>query len=253
MAATLDKSATFALGDALPSAWHWLYFHDVVAASQLGEDGHPALGVTLPPIPLPRRMWAAGSLTFEDALVLGATASRTSTIRSVTPRDGRSGPLYFVTIGHDVLVDGRLCVREEQVIVYRGPAREPSSEESPSVPRSVDFGRSWEIDSAALFRYSALTFNGHRIHYDVEYARQVEGYQGLVVHGPLLATLLIDLAVEQSGQLASFDFRARAPLFAPSTVRTSGRVSPSGVDLWAGAADGRLAMAAAATFKKGSS
>jgi len=248
MAVTLDRAPGFTAGTPLPPAWHWLYFHEFAEASSLGRDGHPALGVTMPPLPLTRRMWAGGHLRFDVPLVLGEKATRTSTISAVTPKHGRTGPLFFVTVEHELGSGGRVCVREKQTIVYRDLT--PRSRESgPRAPEEADFTRTWSLDSTAIFRYSALTFNGHRIHYDVDYARDVEGYPGLVVHGPLLATLLMDLAARNGGRLATFEYRARSPLFVPEAVRTSGRFSGDGSQqLWASALDGRLAMDATATF-----
>ena len=250
MAATLDRTPDFAAGDPLPPAWHWLYFHDVVGASQLGRDGHPALGVTMPPVPLHRRMWAAGTLEFGRVPRLGETATRTSTIADIVPKEGRTGPLYFVTVHHVIDVADRRGVVEQQTVVYRELTAGSSGEAPPAAPTDGEFTRRWALDSTALFRYSALTFNGHRIHYDVDYARDAEGYPGLVIHGPLLATLLMDLAQEEGGALASFSYRARSPLFVPEELTTNGRRDTSGTALWAASTDGRLAMDADVTYKE---
>lgn len=250
MAATLDRAPSFAPGDALPPAWHWLYFHEVVPASLLGSDGHPALGVTMPPVPLGRRMWAAGSLDFDGVLRLGETATRSSTITGITAKQGRTGPLFFVTVEHDVRVEGRPGVREEQTIVYRELRAEPTGVSAPA-PTDQEYAQRWAVDSTTLFRYSALTFNAHRIHYDLDYARDVENYPGLVVHGPLIATLLMDLATERGGTLRTFRYRARSPLFAPEPFTVNGRTTATGAALWAASADGRLAMDADATYEEG--
>src|SRR3954454_8145675 len=176
MAVTLDRPPSFADGDPLPPGWHWLYFHEAVEASRLGQDGHPALGVTMPPVPLDKRMWAAGALTFHESPRLGQSATRTSTIRDIRQKDGRTGALYFVTVDHEVSVDGRgTAVTEEQSIVYRALDAE-SSGKPPAAPTDQEFSRRWELNTTSLFRYSALTFNAHRIHYDADYARDVEGY-----------------------------------------------------------------------------
>ena len=247
MAVTLDRAPSLAVGDALPPAWHWLFFHDLVEASRLGQDGHPALGVTMPPVPLPRRMWAAGRLSFLAPLVLGSIATRTSTISAITPKEGRTGRLCFITIDHAVTVDGEPCIAEQQTVVYReldsgtGSAGEPA-------PTDAAFSQAWTATSTTLFRYSALTFNGHRIHYDVDYAREVEGYPNLVIHGPFIATLLADLAVAQGRPIADFQYRARSPLFLPDAFSVNGRQADEGLDLWAASADGRLAMSATATL-----
>lgn len=244
MAVTLDRKPAFTSGDVLPPAWHWLYFHDVVRASDLGEDGHPALGVTMPPVPLPRRMWAGGELEFRFPLRLGTTATRISTIRSVTEKHGRTGPLFFVTVEHDVRVDEQTALREGQTIVYRELPTEPASTDGPPAPDSPDFSDTWRLDNTALFRYSALTYNGHRIHYDADYSRAVEGYPNVVIHGPLLATLLLDLAVRHERPLALFRYRARSPLFLPDAFTVNGRRDGTTSALWAASPDGRLAMEA---------
>jgi 3-methylfumaryl-CoA hydratase len=248
MAVTLNRQPSFAEGDALPPAWHWLYFHDLVLASDLGADGHPQLGLVMPPVPLPRRMWAAGKLDFLEALPLGSTAERTSTIIDITAKTGRTGSLYFVAVEHVVRLGLRECVREQQTIVYReleaGSRAEPAPEERPV----ADFSAECTANSTTLFRYSALTFNGHRIHYDVDYARDIEGYPGLVIHGPLIATLLVDLAAQQA-PVRHFEFRAKSPLFAPGSFVVSGRrEGADGAALWAAAPDGRIAMEASATY-----
>ncbi|CND62239.1 MaoC like domain-containing protein [Mycobacterium tuberculosis] len=249
MAVTLDRDPTFKADDELPPGWHWLYFHELVRASGLGDDGHPALGVTMPPVPLPRRMWAGGTLTIRAPLRLGAEAARTSTIRAVTAKEGRTGPLYFVTVEHDVQVDGRPAVSESQTIVYREAPSTPIRVEGPSAPPDAEFTDRWELDSTALFRYSALTFNGHRIHYDADYARSAEGYPNLVIHGPLLATLLMDSLVRRERRFTSFRYRARSPLFLPEPFTVNGRRDGDGHSVWAASPDGRLAMEAEATHR----
>jgi 3-methylfumaryl-CoA hydratase len=250
MAVTLDRSPDFGTGVLLPPGWHWLYFPDLVATSDLGPDGHPAPGTTMPPVPLARRMWAAGSLTFDHPPRLGETLTRTSTIASIVAKRGRTGPLFFVTVEHHLQAQGRSSIREQQTIVYRGTERAASSEAAPQARTDVDSSQHWALDSTALFRYSALTFNGHRIHYDVDYARDVEGYPGLVVHGPLVATLLMDLAQEDGGALATFSYRARSPLFAPAQLITNVQRDSAASALWAASTDGRLVMDATATYEE---
>ncbi|SEO57079.1 FAS1-like dehydratase domain-containing protein [Trujillonella endophytica] len=249
MAVTLDRPPTFVAGQALPPAWHWLYFHDFVESSRLGPDGHPARGIVMPPVPLERRMWAAGDLRFHEPLRLGETATRVSTISDITAKSGRSGPLYFVTVEHELRVGDRLAVAETQKIVYRELTAETGGAAAPA-PVDPEFSRTWQFASTALFRYSALTFNSHRIHYDVEYARDVEGYPGLVVHGPLLATLLADLAESQGDRLAALDYRARSPLFSPDAFTVNGRRAGTAATLWATSGSGSLAMEATATYRQ---
>lgn len=233
-------------GNPLPALWHFTFFHDVEAASRLGPDGHPARGGFLPPVSLPRRMWAGGRFTFHAPLPIGADAVRRSTVRSVVEKEGRSGRLCFVTVAHDVMVDGVVRVAEEQDIVYRDEPSGPPPAPPAAPPAALGGGIAREVvpDPVLMFRYSALTFNGHRIHYDHPYATGVEGYDGLVFHGPLTATLLAGLA-EEGGPLASFSFRAVSPL----TDASPFTLARDGTALWAANASGGLAMSAEAAFK----
>nr|WP_294509189.1 MaoC family dehydratase N-terminal domain-containing protein [uncultured Rhodopila sp.] len=238
-------------GDPLPPLWHWLYFLPVARQSMLAPDGHPARGGFLPPVPLPRRMWAGGRFTFHQPLRVDEEITRVSTVQDVTVKQGRSGALCFVLVRHEVFgARGRALV-EEQDIVYR-EAAQPG--EAPAAPRPVREDATWgrEVVPTAplLFRYSALTFNSHRIHYDRRYVTEVEGYPGLVVHGPLIATLLTDLLRRNStAELASFRFRAVSPLFDTAAFSVQGVAEGTdGVALWARNATGHLAMKAEATF-----
>lgn len=249
LAVTLDREPSFEVGSFLPHAWHWIYFHELVAASGLGADGHPRPGITMPPGVPPRRMWAAGRIDFIAPLRLGQTVTRTSMIRSVTPKDGRTGRLVFVTIDHTLRVGDDVIVDEEQSIVYREPAA-PSRGTSPADPGDADFSDAWKLDNAAVFRYSALTFNSHRIHYDADYARDVEGYPGLVVQGPLLVTLLLDAAARRDVQLASVRYRAVSPIFLPEPFTVNGRHGGQELALWATSESGHLAMTATATTRQ---
>ena len=246
MAVTLDRVPAFASGDALPMAWQWLYFHDIVRASQLGDEGHPELGVTMPPVPLPRRMWAAGRITSLAPLLLGTEAVRTSTISAITPKQGSTGPLIFVTVLHEFASEGTVCLKEEQTIVYREMSA--SAELPPATPAPTDAAirAEWSLDNTTLFRYSALTFNGHRIHYDADYCREVEGYPNLVIHGPLIATLLADLAVRDGRQAREFAYRAKSPLLLPHPFTVNGRLDGDTTHLWAANHGGGLAMEARA-------
>ena len=255
MAATLGLPQAPAAGEPLPPGWHWLFFNPVVAREGLGPDGHPRRGGFLPPIELPRRMWAGSRLRYLAALPVDSVAERTSRIARIERKVGRRGELCFVTVEHTVRLDGQPCLVEEQDIVYReadppgaaAPAAAPQRHGSPA-----QWGRIVETDTTLLFRYSALTFNGHRIHYDADYARQVEGYPGLVVHGPLTATLLQQLACEHAGgrELATFEFRGVSPLICGRAMRLEGcRTGEHALSLWACGPDGELSMTASATLR----
>lgn len=251
LAATLDRSVTPAGGDSLPPLWHWIYFWTACPQSQIGADGHPMRGGFLPPVPLPRRMWAGGRLRFPGALTIGADATRTSRIASVNVKQGKTGHLAFVTVAHEMTQDGQLAVYEEHDIVYRDL---PQAGAAPAAPRMAPADAQWtrriEPDPVLLFRYSALTFNGHRIHYDRDYVTGVEGYPGLIVHGPLIATLLADLLQRQMPQatLQEFDFRAIGSLFDIEAFDVCGKREDDGkVTLWAQNLRGELAMLATAT------
>jgi len=254
LAATLDRpDCALGEGDALPPGWHWIHFLTAAATAELGPDGHPARGGFLPPVALPRRMWAGGRLRFLAPLRLGAPARRESEVASIEDKTGRSGRLVFVLVRHRVLSGATVAIEEEQDIVYRA-APEPGA--APARPQAAPAAGPWrrEIrpDAPLLFRYSALTFNGHRIHYDHPYVTGVEGYPGLVVHGPLIATLLLDLVARMAPErpLAEFSFRAQSPLFAPDPFTVNGRPAADGasVELWAANAAGGLAMSATARF-----
>lgn len=254
MSATLDRSDPAPVfGTVLPPLWHWLYFLPVYPLSQAGADGHARRGGFLPPVELPRRMWAGGRLEFRKAVRVGEQVMRKSTIANVSAKQGRTGALVFVLVRHEIRNDEGQCIVEEHDIVYRDP---PAPGEPPPAYKMADIDHDWvrEIcpDPIMLFRYSALTFNGHRIHYDRPYATGVEGYPGLVVHGPLIATLLLDLLRKQApeAEVARFSFRALKPLFDTAPFHVCGRVESDGktVALWAKDADGLLAMSAEATL-----
>ena len=223
LAATLDHDHAEAhQGAPLPPLWHWLYFLPLHPARDIGPDGHARRGGFLPPVPLPRRMWAGSRFEFLSPLHVSDHVQRVSTIESVQERQGRSGALVFVTVLHELSVAGQAApaLREWHDIVYReepapgapAPAGEPAPPANPTLPH---WQRSLVPDEVLLFRYSALTFNGHRIHYDRRHVTQTEGYPGLVVHGPLIATLLLDLLHRQQpqAQVCSFSFKARHPCF----------------------------------------
>ncbi|NNJ77137.1 MAG: itaconyl-CoA hydratase [Anderseniella sp.] len=249
--ATLDRDPTFATGDSLPAFWHYLYFNPEATASQLKDDGHEQLGRFLPPVALPRRMWASGRVDITRPLTIGETATKTSTIEDVTMTKGKSGQLCFVTVNHDVTVAGEACFSERQNIVYREmPA--PGSPQPGGMPAPDDAAFETVVtpDPVMLFRYSALIFYGHRIHYDIDYTRDVEGYPGLVVHGPLTAALLVDLGLRNRADAAlkSFEIRAMSPLFSPQPIHLEGRHDGEVTHTWARTPDGSLAMTVDLTF-----
>jgi 3-methylfumaryl-CoA hydratase len=252
LAATLDRAAPAA---GLPPLWHWIYFWTAVPASEVGADGHPQRGGFLPPVPLPRRMWAGGRLTFTAPLALGQAATRTSRILDVSAKNGASGQLAFVTVRHEIAQGGRIAVTEEHDIVYRGlPQPGAGTVALAGKPAPADAAWSREItpDPVLLFRYSALTFNGHRIHYDRSYVTGVEGYPGLIVHGPLIATLLLDLLHRNmpDATVTQFSFRAVGPIFDIEPFTVCGQPVDDGrsVKLWAKNNRGELAMQAEATL-----
>lgn len=255
LAATLDREdAAPVAGDAIPPLAHWLYFLGAERQSRLGEDGHPMRGGFLPPVPLPRRMFAGGSVEFLQPIRLGDRVERVAKIAAVTHKEGRDGPLVFVTVQHEVFAEGALALTEEQNIVYREAPKATASATAETVGTTMARVAQWRTsvtaDEVMLFRFSALTFNSHRIHYDRSYATQVEGYPGLVVHGPLVATLLADLVRRNvAGEtLRSLCFRAKQPLFAGSPFTICGSREGKSLELWAEAPDGSVAMNAAATL-----
>jgi len=251
-AATLDDAdARFEDGTAVPPLWHWFYFLPKAPASRIGPDGHPQRGGFLPPIALPRRMFAGARLRFAAPLLVGRPATREGVIRAVSQKSGRSGTLAFVTVGYTIRQDGRVCIEEEQDIVYRepgAPVPPPGILADLPPPPTGAWARVVQPDPVLLFRFSALTFNAHRIHYDRPYAMREEGYPGLVVHGPLTAVLLLDLVHRHAAgrSVAAFTFRGEAPLFDLAPFRLSGLVQGDTVELHAHGPDGRTAMSATA-------
>ncbi|MES2402508.1 MAG: MaoC family dehydratase N-terminal domain-containing protein [Pseudomonadota bacterium] len=260
LSATLDwpavpGSARPAAGTPLPSLWHWLYFLPIHVQSEIGPDGHARRGGFMPPVPLPRRMWAGSDFEFHQPLLVGDTLKRTSTIVNVTEKSGRTGSLVFVKVRHDIRrnSDTAVALAEHHNIVYR-PAAAPG--EVAPAPQAAPAGFAWERrivpDDVLLFRYSALTFNGHRIHYDRKYVTEVEGYPGLIVHGPLIATLLMDLLRCQmpDAVILKFEFKAVRPTFDIHPFSVQGQPSPDGktVHLWGSDHEGWLTMDATATL-----
>jgi 3-methylfumaryl-CoA hydratase len=248
LAALLDRDDPYPTHDTLlPPGGHWLYFRPAARQSELGADGHPRRGGFLPPVPLPRRMWAGGRLEFLRPIRIGDTATRVSRIGEVALKEGRAGPLVFVRVDHEISGPDGPALKEEHDIVYRGiPASHLPPVAAPPAPEGAAWRREIAPDPVMLFRYSALTFNGHRIHYDQPYATKIEGYPGLVVHGPLIATLLMDLLRREApdARLARFAYRAQGPLFdtAPFAVEGTPGTDGRSAKLWARGPDGALAM-----------
>ncbi len=241
--ASLGRVSTIRTGDALPPFFHQLYFWNALPPDGLGRDGHPKVGGLIPDMGLPRRMWAGGRLTFHRPLLVGVKAERASVCESALRKEGRTGPLAFVTLRHEISQGDALCLTEWQDLVYREDPDADTPAPVPSkAPTNETHAREVSFSSTLLFRYSALTFNGHRIHYDQHYARHVDGYQGLVVHGPLLAQFLMLMAEEAFGPLETFRFRATAPLMHFETAR----LCRKGRNLWVRGPDGRLCMEAEA-------
>jgi 3-methylfumaryl-CoA hydratase len=257
LAATLDRPAERPMaGTALPPLWHWLYFLPLHRQSDIGPDGHAKRGGFLPPVPLPRRMWAGSQLEFHAPLRVGDAIVRTSTIADVTDKSGRTGRLVFVKVRHEVRRKGERAVAltEFHDIVYREAASPGDVAPAPkTAPASSAWERKWIPDDVLLFRYSALTFNGHRIHYDRRYVTEVEGYPGLIVHGPLIATLLLDLLRHErpDADVARYEFRAVRPLFDISPFFVCGQPQTDGktMRLWARDHEGFLAMDATAVIR----
>ncbi len=243
LAVTLRIEQAFSVGDALPPFFHQIYFWDPQPAQALGRDGHPRVGGIIPDMGLPRRMWAGGRLAFHAPLSVGEPALKLTTCEKAERKAGRSGALALVTLRHEISQAGVLRVTERQDLVYREDARpDAASPQPPDAATDEESRRQFSFSSTLLFRYSALTFNGHRIHYDLPYAQKTEGYDGLVVHGPLLAQLLMLMAQQELGPLAAFGFRATAPLmhFEEATLCRKGQ------RFWVRAPDGRQCMTATA-------
>jgi 3-methylfumaryl-CoA hydratase len=253
MAALLDlEKPAPDIGDPLPMAWHWMFFMPKARQSQISPDGHPERGGFLPPVQLPRRMFAGAKTILHDPLRVGDSITREGKIIGISEKNGQSGPLVFVKVSFRITTPRGLAIEEENTIVYRD---EPKT--TPRPPPKADLGgTSWQEtvnpDPVFLFRYSALTFNGHRIHYDHPYVTKVEGYPGLVVHGPLIATLLCELARRKTDNrlVAQFSFRAISPLFdtAPFTIAGYMNATESSCRLVAVNSDGGTAMEAEMVF-----
>ncbi|MFC7517834.1 MaoC family dehydratase N-terminal domain-containing protein [Herbaspirillum sp. GCM10030257] len=240
--------------DSIPPLAHWLSFLPTPQQSRIGPDGHPERGDFLPAVELPRRMWAGGRLHFHRPLRIGDEVSRVSTIADISAKSGKTGQLVFVLVRHEIRNSDGAIISEEQDIVYRdNPTPHSTKPVAISAPQDYHWIREIHPDPILLFRFSALTFNGHRIHYDRRYAQECEGYPGLVVHGPLIATLLVDLLLRNvpNANLESFTFRAISPLFDTASFAVCGRIEADGktVSLWAKNSEGGLAMSATALLR----
>ena len=234
---------------ALPPMWHWAYFLETVPHAELGPDGHARPTDFMPPVALPRRMWAGGRLDVTAPLVIGDAVRCVSTIANVSRKSGRSGELCFVTIRFEFFVGETLRLSEEHDIVYRDEARPGDlAPEPPKAPQDATWSEQIDADPVQLFSYSALTYNTHRIHYDRKYCLEVEAYEGLVVHGPLTATQLVGLALRHAdgGGIKRFDFRAISPIFDTTPHFINAKRSGDRIELWATTSSGALAMSASA-------
>lgn len=253
LAAALNNDTVPQKGDELPPFWEWLYFLPTPRADATGLDGHPDKGGFLPPVPLPRRMWAAGEVECIKPLIIGQAATRLSTIESVELKSGSTGTLVFVNVKHDISQNGELCISQVQNIVYREQPTERSElPPGKSAPAELDFMQLIKPDPVLLFRYSALTFNGHRIHYDRNYAIEEELYPALVVHGPLLVTLLLELKHKHydDAVLAGFKFRAVRPTFDTAAFSVSVKRDRKNLSLWSADESGSVCMTIQASLAK---
>lgn len=253
LSATLDrKDPPPKAGDAIPLSGHWLYFLETAPNAELGHDGHPKRGGFLPPVSLPRRMWAGGRIDFRGPVRIGDTIRRESEILSVEAKSGSSGNLVFVTVRHTVTAAGAVAIVEEHDIVYRDAAAKGAAPPAGKpAPQQAAWRREVETNEAVLFRYSALIFNAHRIHYDIDYCRDVEGYPGLIVHGPLQTTLLLDLCRRHDPRpVRTLDYRATHPVFHQEKFSVNGQPAADGksVELWTANTAGNYAMRGTATF-----
>jgi 3-methylfumaryl-CoA hydratase len=238
-------------GDAAPFTAHWCLAQPVYPMSQLGPDGHPTRGGFLPPVPLPRRMWAGGELEFFEPLRVGDEMKRTSRISDVTMKTGSTGPLCFVSVQHEVTTPRGVAIRERQDIVYRDMTQSaPAAARPAAAPPPAKHRESHMADEVLLFRYSALTFNGHRIHYDRDYVTKVEGYPGLIFHGPMQAAFLVEFAAKLHGGAAPkrFIYRGVQPLFEGSEFSVNANDNDAGVELWTANSRGEPTMKGTATW-----
>jgi len=238
-------------GDAAPFTTHWCLAPPVYPASQLSEDGHPTRGGFLPPVPLPRRMWAGGEIEFLDLLRVGDNVKRSSRIADINVKSGSTGTLCFVSVNHTITTPRGIAIKERHDIVYREATTGPqTAPKSPPPPPAAQHSEKRMADTVLLFRYSALTFNGHRIHYDRDYVTRVEGYPGLVFHGPMQAALLVEFAARLNGGKApaKFTYRGVQPLFEGSEFSVNANKTAAGLELWTANHQGAPTMKGVATL-----
>jgi 3-methylfumaryl-CoA hydratase len=237
-------------GDAAPFTVHWCLAQPVFPASELGPDGHPARGGFLPPVPLPRRMWAGGELEFIDSLRVGDAVTRTSRIKDVTLKSGSTGTLCFVSVDHEIATPRGTAIRERQDIVYRDVSLASAAPAKPAgAPPEAKHRESHMADPVLLFRYSALTFNGHRIHYDRDYVAKVEGYPGLIFHGPMQAALQVEFAAKLRGRVPTkFAYRGVQPLFEGSEFSVNANETAAGMETWTANSEGQPTMKGSAAW-----
>ena len=240
-------------GDAAPFTTHWCLAQPVYPMSMLGPDGHPTRGGFLPPVPLPRRMWAGGELQFIEPLRVGDEATRASRIADVTVKSGSTGTLCFVSVEHTISTPRGVAIRERQDIVYRdmpNGGKNAAPAKPAAAPPMAKHRQTHVSDPVLLFRYSALTFNGHRIHYDRDYVTKVEGYPGLIFHGPMQAALLVEFAAHLHGGIApkKFSYRGLQPLFEGGEFSVNANEIAEGLDIWVANADGAPTMRGIASW-----
>ena len=250
LAATLDRHDPLpAPGTEIPPGWHWVYFLETLPASELGPDGHEKKGGFLPPVELPRRMWAGGRIEFRAPVRVGDVLVRESEILSIEPKQGKSGSLVFVTVRHTISAAGSVAVIEEHDIVYREaakPGEQPAT--GKLAPAAAAWRREVVADQVMLFRFSALIFNAHRIHYDIDFCREA-GYRGLLVHGPLLTLLLLDLCRRhETRPVRRIEYRALHPVYHGEKFTVNGVPSNARAELWIADAAGICATQATASF-----
>ena len=237
----------------VPYGWHWLYFLNLPMQKNLGTDGHEKRQGFMPPIPLPIRMYAGGEIKFINSLALGKKATKSSKIISIQDKQGSSGKLTFLQIKHSILSNGDMVLEELQNLVYREEKKNSKNiTKSIKSPENYDYQKSWSPTPEMLFRYSALTHNTHRIHYDYPYATQVEGYPQIVVHGPLMATFLLDLAAQVANKknifIKSFKFRLLSPVFVGGEIFAQAKNNASGLELWIKDQNGNQSLSALVEF-----